>query len=134
MGTVKKTRLSKTNINKRLSLTSNILNKKDEYFETLSNKSTDSRYSIHSKISLISSNSYRSIFTSNSSDANAERMSKLSKEDEICEQKMKRMKLKNAGIHLEIERMKTEKDYYAKIIKSIQDVAKAYDDSNDFME
>merc|ERR1712173_297847 len=112
----------------------NILNKKDEYFETLSNKSTESRYSIHSKISLISSNSNRSsIFTNNSGDPNADRLSKLSKEDEICEQRIKRMKLKNAGIHLEIDRLKIEKEYYAKIVQTIKEVAEAYD-SNDFME
>merc|ERR1711971_1536322 len=92
-----------------------------------SNKSTESRYSINSKISLISTTSNRSIFTNNST---ADRLSKLSKEDEICEQKMKRMKLKNAGIHLEIERMKTEKNYYAKIIDSIQSIAKRYDDDH----
>ena len=100
-----------------------ILNKKDEYFDTLSNKSRESRYSVNSKISLMSSTSNRSIFTNSS---NGYRTPILCKEDEIKEQKMKQMKLQNAKIHLEIEKMKIEKDYYAKIIQSIKGIASSY--------
>merc|ERR1712228_929068 len=132
--------VKKTNVNKRLSLSSiskhmvtsdDISNKKDDYFETMSNKSTESRYSVNSKISLVSSASNRSIFTNST---NGYHTPITCKEDEIKQEKMKEMKLKNAELDLQIEKMKIEKEFYANIIQSIKSIASSYDEDINAME
>eukprot|EP00483_Globobulimina_turgida_P000699 UN00699 len=104
--------------NKRLSLSSiseyNMitLTRNGVLFDSVSAKSVESQQTANSKISFISSQSSNQSSSFNISNT----------QHDINHDKIKKIKFENAKIHLQIDKLRLEKMYYAQILKSITDI------------